>query len=413
MTLFFYAPFADLPHRIRQRIYRTTCRVLVVWLCIACDSPAANIYIQRGTQVKSRVSLKEVHQLKLGAKPPPDAAPTLIDFSELDMFLHRHQQLFNRTGVLIRKSGRIVYMFGDVQSPVYAASCSKWLSTATFMRLVEKNQMKLDTPAIKYMPQLPPREGALTLRQLLSHTAGLGPAIQKKRDEPSPLRRPKLPHLRFTKEESPGFCYENAGVNWAGKIAEKITDKKWSRLFRDELATPLGLTNAYYQKSNPNAAAGAMISASDYSQFLEMIRRDGLSLYGVRVLSKASVREMLRNHTQGVEMKCVPRPSTRKESHGLGVWRRGSKELPDLASHFGAGGYKVFVDFCRDLTAVFAIEHKPKKQKRAKDVTRQIFDIVSRAIPVTAACTSADNASPNQWLVPLRPPDQISNSPTP
>ncbi|MBN2340311.1 MAG: beta-lactamase family protein [Deltaproteobacteria bacterium] len=333
--------------------------------------------------------------------------PTLIDFSELDAFLQKYQRLFNRSAILIRKDGRVVYSYGDVQTAAYAASCSKWLSSATIMRLVEQKQLALDVPVGQYMPKLHGRAGEVTLRQLLSHTAGLSAQGGNHDEWQQPPMQTSASRLHFLPSDAHAFCYENAGFNFAGRVAAKRAEKKWSQIFREEIAVPLGLSNSYFRKSKPTAAAGAMISASDYSLFLEMIRQNGVSPDGIRVLTESSVREILKNHTAGLEMTCIPRPSARKESHGLGVWRQGgSRERPDLASHFGAGGYKVFLDYCRNVSAVFAMEYKRGKEDRAKNVTRNMYSIVQRAIPVTPSCAVSNESVPDRWRPPLRRPSR-------
>ena len=343
------------------------------------------------------------------AGAPSAHAPTatLIDFSELDRFLSKHSGLFRHAEVLIRKDGKVIYTYGDVNTPVNAASCSKWLGAAAIMKLVEEGRLDLDASAADYLIHCPHRLQSLTLRKLLSHTSGLKPP---KLDEGAvfsdlPFRRSVYSRLHFRKEKEPAFCYNNLGFNFAGEIASTAVHKAWSTLFQDGIAIPLGMGHTWFPNHKPTPAGGAHVSAADYSRFLEMFRMGGISMEGRRVLKPETIAEMLKNQTPGLPLECVPRPSKRKESYGLGVWREGGGEIPRLASHFGSEGYKVFLDFCRDLSAVFAMEYRGGRKRQGRDMTRSIYDIVERAIPVNASCAAPPDAKDNQWTPPMRPPE--------
>ena len=334
-----------------------------------------------------------------------------IDFSEMDSFLASNRQLFHRVTILIKKNGETVYSFGDINTPFGAASCTKWLGAAAIMSLVEKTTLNLDKNIGKYLPQLRPRAKRLTLRQLLSHTGGLRrhPGDGTEMASTLPLKRSVMNNLRFRNPNGNVFCYENAGFNLAGEIASRVEQKLWPQLFQDEIGTPLELTGTYFSKNKPSLAGGAHVSASDYSRFLETMRLGGRTPEGKQILSPESVAEMLRSQTSGMPMVYVPRPSPRKQSYGLGMWRQGPDDKPWLASHFGTSGYKVFIDFCRDVTAVIIHEYKPKRKKAGRDITRNIYEIVQRAIPVKASCAREMMDDRYQWTPPLRRPAKRKN----
>ena len=346
-------------------------------------------------------------------------AESPIDFSELDDYLNRNRKLFRTTAVLIRKNGTVVYSYGDVDVPVSAASCSKWLGAATIMKLVEKKYLDLDKKVGSYLRMQPDKQvknlrkrvRQLTLRQLLSHTGGLRDQDSQNNGfsdgvSPVPPYRSIFDKLTFlrTDDDTPGFCYENMGFNFAGEVATRVARKSWPTVFQNEISDPLGMTHTSFYKRRPSLAAGAHSSASDYSRFLEMFRNNGVTPEGQRILSVASINEMLKNQTAGYTMRCVPRPSARKASYGLGMWRQGPDDRPWLASHFGTSGFKVFLDFCRDVSAVFVLEYKPKWKKQGQEYTRGIYDIVRRAIPVESACAREMERDDNQWTPPLRRP---------
>jgi CubicO group peptidase (beta-lactamase class C family) len=57
---------------------------------------------------------------------------------------------------------------------VSVASVSKLITATTAAVVARQGKVELTVPIRRYLPTLPPRLGALTLEQLLSHTAGLG-----------------------------------------------------------------------------------------------------------------------------------------------------------------------------------------------------------------------------------------------
>lgn len=61
-----------------------------------------------------------------------------------------------------------------LETPFAVASISKWLTTATVLRLVEMGQLRLDAPLASYLPTFNPDTGAkVTLRHLLSNSSGI------------------------------------------------------------------------------------------------------------------------------------------------------------------------------------------------------------------------------------------------
>ena len=75
-----------------------------------------------------------------------------------------------------------LYRLGSVSKPVTAA---------LVMRLVERNKLELDTGVAKYVGDLEPAIGALTLRQLLSHTSGVRHYAQGREDNGTQHRTTK------------------------------------------------------------------------------------------------------------------------------------------------------------------------------------------------------------------------------
>ena len=144
------------------------------------------------------------------------------------------------------------------------ASMTKPVTSLAVMQLVEQGRISLDDPAEQYLPQLAnlkvfetfdartgayslrPAKTAPTVRQMLTHTAGLGYNFT------SPIVRDFKPHpgevyaagpLLFEPGEQ--WLY-STGIDWGGRIVEALSGKKLETYFRDHIFTPLGMTETAY-----------------------------------------------------------------------------------------------------------------------------------------------------------------------
>ena len=126
--------------------------------------------------------------------------------------------------------------------------------TATLMaRLVEKGRLKWETPVAEVFPDLAPGFGAeartVTVLQLLSHRSGLKPnpdlVAYGGPDGPKERLRLVKDELSRAPKHKPGkrFEYSNLGYAIAGAITEKLTGKSWEQAMREEVFSPLGMTN--------------------------------------------------------------------------------------------------------------------------------------------------------------------------
>jgi len=234
---------------------------------------------------------------------------------------------------------------------VWIASMTKSITGAAVMQLVEQGRLDLDTPAstwvedlasvqvlegfdISGMPRTRPPKRPITLRHLLTHTAGYGYPIWSEAlaryyrvmglpstgsCEMAALRVPLL----FDPGERWGY-----GINleWAGKIVEAVSGKKLSAYLRENLFDTLGMHDTAF-KITPSmrervaklhergdddtlraiefevpqepetemGGGGHYSTAGDYLKFVQMILNRGWSSNG-RVLKPETVDLMSRNH---------------------------------------------------------------------------------------------------------------------
>ncbi|HWI71362.1 MAG TPA: serine hydrolase [Baekduia sp.] len=180
--------------------------------------------------------------------------------------------------------------------------------------------------------RLDPAERALTLRDLLTHTAGLQMLMAYNPDFPWPSGDetlaqyvPKLAGVPL--DFQPGTCwgYSNAGgFDVLGRVIEVASGQRLGAFLLERIFTPLGMTSARFGgiPGMPGTAfesggAGLWMSATDYRRFAELLLRGGDDL-----LSAESVREMTTNQV-GALMESVngrpPAPGGAGLGFGLSV----------------------------------------------------------------------------------------------
>jgi CubicO group peptidase (beta-lactamase class C family) len=128
------------------------------------------------------------------------------------------------------------------------ASLTKPLAT-TILALIalDRGGLRLDDEAVKFLPEARGLRNGASLRDLLRHSAGLPaiPALQAAFPDPSRTDRDKA-IARLCAIEAVGrpgkvVEYSCTGFLLLGLILERIGGRRLASLFRDEVASPLGL----------------------------------------------------------------------------------------------------------------------------------------------------------------------------
>ncbi|KAK3896373.1 beta-lactamase/transpeptidase-like protein, partial [Staphylotrichum tortipilum] len=169
------------------------------------------------------------------------------------------------------KSGKMNYTFAHGPSSVAPdsppitpstlltlASMTKLITTLSILQLIEAGSLTLDTDVTRLLPALSsqpvlstpptaaptPRKSPITVRHLLTHTAGTGylflsPQLQEwakgaERALPIPLRKSPLSGDRTVDKRfgypllfEPGSAWAyGSGLDWAGKLVEVVSGQK-------------------------------------------------------------------------------------------------------------------------------------------------------------------------------------------
>ncbi len=169
--------------------------------------------------------------------------------------------------VALVEGGRIVYArgFGWADSaagrPATAAtvyrvgSVSKLFTDIGIMRLVEQGKLDLDRPIQAYLPAFHPKNpfgGAITIRELTSHRAGLTrePPVGNYFDDTSPTLAATVASLNGTSlVYKPGTRtkYSNAGIAVLGYLLEKTQGESFYPYLKRAVLEPMGLEHSAFQ----------------------------------------------------------------------------------------------------------------------------------------------------------------------
>ncbi len=155
---------------------------------------------------------------------------------------------------------------------VWIASMTKALTGTAAMQLVEQGELALDIPVGNIVPELAevgvlegfdadgqPRtraaKRAITLRHLLTHTAGFGYEFwnadvvryQKVKDLP-PIISCQNATLRLPLLFDPGERWEyGINIDWVGKIVEAVSGKKLGIYLSENVFGPLGMNDTAFR----------------------------------------------------------------------------------------------------------------------------------------------------------------------
>jgi CubicO group peptidase (beta-lactamase class C family) len=132
-------------------------------------------------------------------------------------------------------------------------SVTKTFVAALVLQLVEQGRLRLDDPVERWLPALVPGGGAITVRHLLSHTAGLPDYVEDPRLRREPERRWTPRELvalaRPAERAAPGggFAYSSTDYILLGLIVEEAGGAALGDQLRDRLFEPLGLRRTSFE----------------------------------------------------------------------------------------------------------------------------------------------------------------------
>jgi len=237
-----------------------------------------------------------------------------------------------------------------VDSIVWIASMTKAVTGTAAMQLVERGKLSLDRPASEVVaglsaakvlegfdtagqPRLRPPKRPITLRHLMTHTAGFAyeiwrPEIAQYQSVTNTPGITTCANAALTTPLvfDPGDRWEyGISIDWVGKMVEEVSGQKLDRYFQDNIFGPLGMKDTAFKVSPSQRARLASVhqrddkgalapiefalpeepeflmgggglygTARDYLAFTQMILQGG-ALGGVQVLRRETVDLMAQN----------------------------------------------------------------------------------------------------------------------
>jgi len=247
-----------------------------------------------------------------------------------------------------------------IDTVFWIASMTKAITTAGAMQQVEEGKLKLDSPISDILPQLRspqvfegfdasgiaklrPAKRAITLRHLLTHTAGFSYDIWNA-DIGKYMEQNGIPGIITCQDAAlttpltfdPGERWDyGINIDWAGKAVEAVSGKRLDSYLRDRIFAPLGMVDTgFVLRADQRARLAAMHArgadgalqampfelpqepeffmgggglygtARDYLRFLNMILGGG-TLDGAQILKRETVRAMVQNNIGAITVQTL------------------------------------------------------------------------------------------------------------
>ncbi|WP_198412597.1 serine hydrolase [Nocardioides mangrovicus] len=298
------------------------------------------------------------------------------------------------------------------------ASLSKLFTSIVAVQQLEKGRLDLDRTVASYLPAYAQNgKGAITIRQLLTHTSGLPP-------DPSPALwtyptyQDRIDAILTQTPAAPAgstYVYSDLNMMSLQLVLEKITGKPLDQLVRQGITKPLHMTSTMY---NPPARLRYRIAAEEYQTtpargltWGQVHDENAWALNGVaghagvfsdahdlailaqtmlnggrygkaRILSKHWVVAMLKNYNQAFT----------GNEHGLGfeLWQHyesGALATPYTGAHTGFTGTSITIDPTTQSFVILLTNrvHPHRTGPTVNPYRRAVADDMARAVRVKPA----------------------------
>jgi CubicO group peptidase (beta-lactamase class C family) len=188
------------------------------------------------------------------------------------IFARRHEQRLFDGEALVAERGIVVYSgaFGPadkkakrpytVSTPSCLASLSKPITAVAVMMLAEKGLVTFESQLSQLLPGFSPAIGAVTVRQLLTHTSGVPDYPDLGVYRPGVSNAEILAALRRVKDTvfPPGLKYQycNGGYVLLGQIVESLSGTTLPQFLAARMFKPLGMSSTFVLTRQDDKSAG-------------------------------------------------------------------------------------------------------------------------------------------------------------
>ncbi len=154
----------------------------------------------------------------------------------------------------------------DADTIYHWASITKTMTGIAIMQLRDRGLLSLDDPIVRYVPELAAVHnpysdtGAITLRQLMSHSAGFRSGTWPWRDHDWQPFEPKdwaqlaamLPYTQVEFKPGSRFGYSNPGIVYLGQVIERLSGEDYEVYIDKNILKPLGMHASYFDRTPPH-----------------------------------------------------------------------------------------------------------------------------------------------------------------
>ncbi|MEX0619564.1 MAG: serine hydrolase domain-containing protein [Pseudohongiellaceae bacterium] len=257
--------------------------------------------------------------------------------AQIDEFVesYRKRNMVPGIAVAVTQGGNVVHVQGygadsngnpvDANTVFPIASLSKSFTALAVMQFVERGIVALDEPVVSYLPEFvmaDERAQTITLRQLLTHTSGLSDRSfpEKSLPQPHTLSAAVARLAPAGLEVAPGGAnrYHNPNYQIVARLIEVLSGEPFDEYMRQNVFEPIGMIDARTiasleqdsRVSNGHirffglpvsmpepywfleGSSGVVTTASDMSNWLQMLNNSGRTFDGGQVISPESLEVM-------------------------------------------------------------------------------------------------------------------------
>ena len=296
--------------------------------------------------------------------------------------------------LLIRRNGQTIYQhsFGE-WSPGQVAkidSASKTITGAVLMSLTEwgPTPVSLDAKLSDYLSAFATDDKrSITLRQAFSHTGGMEPGVTfwalfsgglTLRQASTAIALKPLLY-----EPGTAFAYGSISMHAAGAAAEAAAGIPFVELLTERITGPMEMAQTTFytaSEENPRIDAGLESTAAEFSRFMDMLLLEGVDRdSGQRILSVASVREMLtRQTTDALPVLSSPVENNR---YGIGIWVDQLDQHGPAVPALAAGGRGFYSWIEPSLGIVFTFATDTSSGSNIRELASRMHAEVLRVVP--------------------------------
>ena len=246
----------------------------------------------------------------------------------IDALMQAYQGNVPGAAVLVLEDGvpvfRRAYGLADLEHRIKAtaatdyrlASMTKQFTAAAILLLAQDGLLSLDDPVRKWLPSLPDAAGAVSIRELLTHTAGLIdyedliPADATEQVHDADVLRLLERENRTYFEPGTRYRYSNTGYSLLSLIVSRASGRDFASFLRERIFVPLGMyaTLAYeagvssvpyrafgysadgggWTRTDQSLTSAVLGDGGIYSSIDDLAKWDA-ALYDTRLLSRESL----------------------------------------------------------------------------------------------------------------------------